>query len=166
MRRKSTVPFTKLPDDLVKSPVLKVLSRAAFVALFRIIEELAAHKGKDNGRLPVTYADFQACGIHLDGIAPALRELRWLGITSFVQGAGGRAAHHAPNLHGVTWLPIDGEEPTCGYRAITTREEAEAIAAAARKGGPKPNGEFTRPSRSAASRSGPKTKDKMPRRSA
>ena len=51
--------------------------------LDRIEIELADHGGKDNGKLPVTYADFEEFGIgNRHAIAPGIREVCALGLWS------------------------------------------------------------------------------------
>ena len=72
---------------MLKSPAMRVLGLAARRILDRIEIELDAHKGQDNGRLPVTYANFEDFGIHADSIAPALRELQALGFVSINRAA-------------------------------------------------------------------------------
>ena len=45
----------------------------------RIALELRKHGGHDNGKLPITYDDFENYGVHRHSIAPAIRELVALG---------------------------------------------------------------------------------------
>src|ERR1700722_16409922 len=68
------------PLELMESPALRVLSRAAHQALLRLEIELRHHAGHDNGKLPVTKQNFVDFGIHPRMVAPALRELEALGI--------------------------------------------------------------------------------------
>ena len=78
---------------MLELPAWHVLSLTARRAFDRIEIEHMAHAGKDNGRLPVTYADFERAGIHTRLIAGALRELEALGFIETMKrryrGAGG-----------------------------------------------------------------------------
>jgi hypothetical protein len=85
--------------ELMESPALRVLSRAAHLALVRLEIELRHHGGHDNGKLPVTKQNFVDFGIHQDAVAPALRELEALGIIRITQrGRGGTAEFRQPHL--------------------------------------------------------------------
>ena len=68
--------------DMLESPANRVLSLAARRLLDRIDIELAHHGGLENGRLPVTYAQFTEYGIDRLGISPAIRETEALGFVS------------------------------------------------------------------------------------
>ncbi len=72
--------FMARPVELIASPAMRILSRAAHLALLRIEIELRSHAGQGNGKLMVTQSQFVEFGIHRDMIAPALRELNALGI--------------------------------------------------------------------------------------
>jgi len=71
--------FSARTIAMLESPAYRALSRAAHQVLTRIEIEHAHHGGKDNGRLPVTSAQFVEYGIHRHAIAPAIRELVALG---------------------------------------------------------------------------------------
>ena len=60
---------------MLESPTFRELSLSARRVLDRLEIELAHHGGMDNGRLPVTYDDFQRYGIDRNAIAPAILEL-------------------------------------------------------------------------------------------
>jgi hypothetical protein len=77
--------FGSRPLELMESPALRVLSRAAHLALLRIEIELRKHGGHDNGALPVTKQNFVEFGIHQDAVAPA-----------FTRIGGARAHSHYP----------------------------------------------------------------------
>ena len=117
---------------------MRVLSLAARRALDRIEIEHAHHGGADNGKLPITYADFERHGLHPNAIAPAIRELAALGFIEVMRkGYGGAAEVRVPSLYRLTYRPawnathrdVDG---THEYLTIKAVEEAEAIAGAAR----------------------------------
>jgi hypothetical protein len=132
--------FIARPRQLIDSPVLWVLSLAAHRALIRIELEHMAHAGSANGKLPVTYKDFERCGVHPDAIAPALRELEALGIIETTRrGYGGAAEVREPSLYRLTYVRAwnagraDGAG-THEYLQFKTREDAEKAAQKARKG--------------------------------
>jgi hypothetical protein len=124
------------PLDLMESPALRVLSRAAHLALLRIEIELRHHGGRDNGKLPVTKQNFVEFGIHQDAVAPALRELEALGLIRITQrGRGGSAEFRQPNhflLNFICGAVDTRDEINNAWKRIKTLEEAEEIAAAAR----------------------------------
>lgn len=127
------------PAQLVNSPAMRVISKAAGNALRRIEAEHMSHGGAENGRLPVTFADFELWGIPADLIAPALRELEALGLIERTRkGYGGPEGERAPSHYRLTYLRAvdaaraDGTGTHC-YMKIKTMKEAKAKAAAARK---------------------------------
>jgi hypothetical protein len=139
-KRKSWIgrQFAARPIAMLESPAMRVLSLAARRALDRIEIEHAHHGGADNGKLPVTYGDFERYGLHPNAVAPAIRELEALGFVKVMRkGYGGGAEVRVPSLYRITYRPAwnathrDGDG-THEYLAIKTVEEAEAIARAAR----------------------------------
>jgi hypothetical protein len=128
--------FGSRPLELMECPALRVLSRAAHLALLRIEIELRKHGGHDNGALPVTKQNFVEFGIHQDAVAPALRELAALGLIRVTQrGRGGNAEHRQPNKFLLNFMcgAIDTrDEISNTWKRIKTLEEAEQIARAAR----------------------------------
>jgi hypothetical protein len=124
------------PLELMESPALRVLSRAAHLALVRLEIELRHHGGHDNGKLPVTKQNFVDFGIHQDAVAPALRELEALGIIRITQrGRGGTAEFRQPHLFLLNFLcgAVDTrDEITNTWKRIKTLEEAQEIASTAR----------------------------------
>lgn len=81
-RRRSTAidgQFAPRLIEMLASPAFRALSLSARRVLDRIEIELAHHGGTNNGKLPVTYGDFERYGVDHQAIAPALRELEALG---------------------------------------------------------------------------------------
>jgi hypothetical protein len=121
--------------ELIESPAYRVLSLSAHRVLSRLEIELAHHGGHDNGRLPVTFENFQNYGIDRHAIAPAIRECVALGFVVVTEpGRAGNAEFRSPNLFRLTYkhckgLPGDG---THDWRKIETIEEAQALARKAR----------------------------------
>jgi len=140
-KRKTSIggQFVARPRDMNSSPAMRVMSLAALRALSRIEEEHMAHGGAENGKLPVTYRDFENWGINSKTIASAIREVVALGFVEVSRrGYGGAAEVRAPSLYRLTYLTAwdAGKHALTGtheYRKIATVAEAEAIAKAARK---------------------------------
>lgn len=89
---------------MLESPAYRAMSVSAHRIMSRIEIELSAHGGNDNGKLPVTYQDFIAYGVHTEAVAPALREAEALGFIEITKhGSGGNAEHREPNLYRLTF---------------------------------------------------------------
>jgi hypothetical protein len=100
--------------------------------LDRIEIEMADHGGTDNGRLPVTYDDFERYGIHRHAVGPAIREVVALGFVEITEaGRAGNAEWRKPNLFRLTYRQTK-YELTNDWDKVKTPEEAEAIAQSAR----------------------------------
>jgi hypothetical protein len=121
---------------MLRSPAWCALSLSARRVLDRIEIELAYHGGADNGKLPVTYDDFERYGIHRHAVGPAIREAVALGFIEITEaGRAGNAEWRKPNLFRLTYRPTKYTE-TDDWAKIETEEEAECIARAARKARP------------------------------
>jgi hypothetical protein len=120
--------------EMLESPTYRVLSLSARRVLDRIEIELGHHGGQDNGRLPVTYQNFEDYGVHRHAIGPALAECQALGFVEITQkGRAGNGEWRAPNLLRLTYRPTKNEPPTDEWKRIDTIEDAEAIARKARE---------------------------------
>jgi len=123
--------------EMLKSPAWSVLSLSARRVLDRIEIEHADHGGYDNGRLPVTYDDFERYGIHRHSIAAAIRETVALGFTEITErGRAGNAEFRSPHKFRLTYFPVRRAPPTNEWQRIKTVEEAQALATAARREAP------------------------------
>jgi hypothetical protein len=138
-------PFVMHTREMLMSATWCVLSLSARRLLDRIEIEMMSHGGpRSNGHLLVTYGDFRKYGVRRNSIASALREVVELGFLEITEhGRGGNAAYRKANRFRLTYqkfkLDPDGEvfyEPTNEWRRFRTIEEAEAIAAEARKAVP------------------------------
>ena len=121
--------------EMLEAPAYRVLSLSARRVIERIEIEHGHHGGKDNGRLIVTYDDFESYGIHRHAIGPAIREAEALGFIELTErGRAGNAKWHAPNTFRLTFRSTKGlrGDGTHEWRRISTIEAAEAIAKAAR----------------------------------
>ena len=114
----------------------RVLSLSAHRALSRIEIEFAHHGGQDNGKLPVTFDDFESYGVHRHSIGPALNELATLGFIEITQRGTKaiKAEYRKPNYFLLTYRPANGErDGTHDWRRFKTIEDAQAAVEAARK---------------------------------
>src|SRR5438105_13754603 len=135
-RNKISGQFSAHLVEMLLSPAYRILSLSARRVLDRIEIELAHHGGHDNGKLPITFNQFNEYGIHRHSIAPGMREAHALGFCVVTQkGRAGNAEHRAPNFFRLTYRPIKGSpgDGTHEWRRITTIVEAERLAEAARK---------------------------------
>jgi hypothetical protein len=120
--------------EMMESPAYRVLSLSAHRVLDRISIELAHHGGNDNGRLPVTYDQFEEYGIHRHAVAPAILELEALGFVEVTQrGRASAGEHRLPNLFRLTCVNCKSTpNPTHEWRRVPDMETAEALSRIAR----------------------------------
>src|SRR5271165_1574743 len=127
------------PRQLLESPAMRVLTLSERRALDRIELEHMDHGGAENGKLPVTYADFEKWGVRPDSIAGAIRALEALSLIEITRhGYAGSAEKRAPSLYRLTYLRAwnagrADETGTHEYQKIKRVEEAGPIAVKARK---------------------------------
>jgi hypothetical protein len=110
MKRKNNTisgQFSARLIEMQASPPYRVLSLAAHRIISRIEIELANHGGNDNGRLPVTFDDFEEYGIDRHSIAPAINEAVALGFIEVTErGRQGKANRRRPNYFRLTYRPL------------------------------------------------------------
>jgi hypothetical protein len=125
-----------LSIEAMESPAYRALSLSGHRVLARIQIEHAHHGGADNGKLPVTFRDFQRYGIHPNAIAPAIREVATLGFIRITREGVASSAkeYRVPNLFALTHLPTnDGQDAaTDDWRRHKTIEDADEAARNAR----------------------------------
>jgi hypothetical protein len=131
--------FAARTIEMLKSPAFCVLSLGARRFLDRLEIELAAHAGRDNGNLPLTFDQCVAYGIYRAGIAPAVRECVALGFVEVTQvgRASATAEYRHPSKYRLTYKPTEGGPSTDEWQRIKTHGQAEMIAQAARLSPPK-----------------------------
>jgi hypothetical protein len=125
--------------EMLESPAFRQLSLSALRCYHRIGLELLNHAGKHNGRLPVTYDDFEQYGVSRKQVAPAIRELVALGIVEItVPGKSSAGEDRFPNHFRIT--DRDGVDragnrvlQTNEWKRIKTDEQAQTLAREARK---------------------------------
>jgi hypothetical protein len=139
VRRKTLADhFVSRPVELLQSPALRVLSRAAHLALLRIELELRQHGGFNNGKLIVTTQQFIDYGIPRLMVASALRELVALGLIRITErGRGGNADYRRAHRFRLNFLCGEQEAqeapPDHLWKHFVTLREAAAVAHWARR---------------------------------
>jgi hypothetical protein len=101
-------PWVWMTSEMLSSEALKSLSGNAHKVLARICIEHMAHAGLENGRLKVTYSDFQAYGIPKRAIPYAIKEVTAAGFARVTQ-PGRRvcgADKGAAAQYRLTWLSV------------------------------------------------------------
>lgn len=129
--------FSPRRIDMLSSPAWRALSLSAHRVIDRIAIELMHHGGADNGRLPVTFDDFEQYGIHRHSIAAAIREAAALGFIEVTQeGRAGNAEWRRPHLFRLTFARSDSDrnDGTHDWRKIESEKDALWFAKLARKG--------------------------------
>jgi hypothetical protein len=129
----------RIRREMLDSPAYRALSFSARRILNRIEIEHCRHRGKENGKLTVTYNNFEQYGIHHNAIGPAIREAEALGFIHITQhGRAGNADQRSSNKFRLTYLATD-HPYTDEWRHIDS-EQAKALAKKARK--EKPDGYY------------------------
>ena len=124
--------------EMQESPAWRVLSLSALRVIFRIEIEYGHHGGqkKENGRLPVTFDQFEAYGIERHSIGPAIQEVVALGFIVITKsGRAGVAEFRRPNWFRITYRPAEGlpgDGCTHEWRCVSTMEQAKLVAKKAR----------------------------------
>jgi hypothetical protein len=136
--RKGSMPqFVMHTIEMLESAAYRALSVSGHRVLARIEIEHGHHGGKENGRLPVTFDDFEDYGISPKSVAPALREVQALGFVSLTtQGRPSKSdfGRH-PNCFGLTYIRGPAPkyaEPTHEWKQHQTPEDALRVARDAR----------------------------------
>jgi hypothetical protein len=127
--------------EMIESPAFCELSLSARRVLDRLEIELAGHGGTENGKLVVTFNQFQQYGIDRHAIAPALREVEALGFVEVTEhGRAGNAEYRQPNRFRITYRPTDNGPETHEWRRVKTTKDAIEIARTARNPKKNPSG--------------------------
>src|SRR5262245_41632901 len=135
-RRRNTIPgqFAWRLVEMLESPAYRALTLSAHRILARFEIELAHHGSFDNGKLTVTFEDFEQYGMDGHAVAPAIRECCALGFLEVTEvGRAGNAEFRRPSKYRLTYRHVDRADPTNEWQRIHTVEEAEQIARAARR---------------------------------
>lgn len=141
-RRRNSISeqFTVHTIRMLESPAWRALSLSAHRVLARVEIELGHHGGHDNGKLPITFDDFERYGIHRHAIGPAISEAEALGFLVVTErGRAGNAEFRTPNKFRLTYAFAVKVPATDDWQHIKTDEEAMALARAARRAPRKQN---------------------------
>lgn len=114
--------------EMLESPAYRALGLQARRLLNRIEIEHCSHGGRDNGKLPVTYANFVKYGCRRNGVRPALVECLALGFLELVE-RGRRPYGDIPgkaSTYRLTYLPAHDGPATNEWKKIETIAEAKA----------------------------------------
>jgi hypothetical protein len=131
---KVTWQFIPKPYAMMESPAYRVLSLAAHRILDRIEIEHGRHAGLENGRLIVTFQNFEDYGIERHAIGPGIRECTALGFIEVTQkGRAGNGDYRKPNAFRLTYLSVPPVGPTNDWSKIDTIEAAKAIKSMVRR---------------------------------
>jgi hypothetical protein len=84
-------PWMPIGREMLRSGAMRALSPPRACALDRIMVEHMDHAGQENGRLKVTWQDFEKFGVHRSLIKQALVELTAVGLIAIEQP--GRRPH-------------------------------------------------------------------------
>ncbi len=107
--------------EMLESPAWASLSLAARRVLDRLEIEHAHHGGKDNGRLPCTYDDFERFGVRRKSISDAIRQLVTCGLIEVTErGSGGNREFRRPARYRLTYLSTQTAAPTDDWRLFRT----------------------------------------------
>ena len=125
--------------EMLESYAYRVLSLSARRVLDRIEIELAHHGGKaeENGKLAVTYSDFESYGIDRHAIRPAINEAIALGFLEITEcGTAGNRESRSPNKFRLTYRPAKGfpGDGSHQWRLFSSIEDAMNTAWHARTG--------------------------------
>lgn len=138
--------FLALPRDLLESAACAEMSLAAHRVLYRICIEHMAHGGRENGKLPVTYDDFEAFGVRRASVAAAIRQLEALGLIEVTdRGRGGNAEFRRPSRFRVTFLSSGRANPTNEWASYAPRPISPRDIESRLENAPEPVGAKTRP---------------------
>jgi hypothetical protein len=121
---KIKAPFIQLRAEMLKSPAWQGLSLCARRVLDRLAVEHLNHGGKENGKLRVSYEQFEKVGIHKRHLRRALLDLKTRGLVKVDRGRGGKGQFRAPNIYTLTFLPIGGVDATDEWRSFQPDDKA------------------------------------------
>jgi hypothetical protein len=136
-RRKTTIggQFVPRTVEMLNSPAFRVLSQGAHRVMARIEIEHADHGGAENGRLPVTFDDFERYGMDPHSVASAQREVQALGFAEITKRGRPSESDFGRHPHEwrLTYLHSEYGDPTDEWKRHKSLKEARQIAKAARK---------------------------------
>jgi hypothetical protein len=131
LRERNAVPkgeaFTWWTTEMKESPAWRAMPLVARQVVDRIEIEHGLHAGQLNGKLPVTYSDFEKYGIRRRSIPFAIRvavALGWVDVTD--RGHRGAANVRRAARYALTWVDRhDGTPRTNRWKRFQTMADAE-----------------------------------------
>ena len=121
------------PRSMLESCAFHALGHTATRVMRRIEIEHLAHGGAENGKLIVTYDQFEKHGIRRNSVGPAIRELVALGFLEITEKGIASAGNGRPNRFRLTYVNVKSrEQPTNEWRRAMTIEEAGRLVKEAR----------------------------------
>ena len=125
--------WVSYPRSMLESPAFRVLGHTAIRVMHRIEVEHMAHGGAENGRLIVTYDQFEEYRVSRNSVGPAIRELVALGFLEITEKGIASNENGRPNRFRLTYVNVKSrEQPTNEWRRVMTIEEADRLAKEAR----------------------------------
>lgn len=119
-----------LTSEMLESPAWRAMSINARRVVDRIVIEHLHHAGTENGKLIVTYDDFEKFGIRRSSIKPAIKEATALGWIDCTQA--GRMAYadiRIPSHYALTWLyRSDGTPASNRWKRYEDEQSARSAA--------------------------------------
>lgn len=129
-RHSAWIWFTR---EMLESEAWAAMPLAARLVVERIAIEHLAHGGGENGRLIVTYDDFEKFGVRRKSIVQAIAVAVSLGWIDVVRGRRNSGPIRHPSRYRLTWLATTEDlAPTNRWKTIETREQALAAVSRAK----------------------------------
>lgn len=113
--------------EMLESTAWASLNLAARRVLDRLEIEHAHHGGKENGKLPCTYDDFERFGVRRASVAAAIRLLEAAGLLEVTHsGRGGNGEFRDPARYRLTYLKTAKANPTDEWRKVTPPRDIDS----------------------------------------
>jgi hypothetical protein len=106
-KKKGCEPFVQIARSVINSYAWRAASGSCLHLIHRVLEEHMAHRGLENGNLPVTTSDFLEWGIDDESVSKAEREAVALGLLYLSRrGRGGNSEHRSEHRWGIPFLKV------------------------------------------------------------
>jgi hypothetical protein len=122
-----------LTQGMLESPAWGAMTASAKRIVERVAVEHMGNKGRCNGELIVTYADFARFGIRKSSVIEAIAiavGLGWIDVT--VRGSKAHGTYKNPSQYALTWLPRRDGTPAVNRWKGVDEERARKVVAGAR----------------------------------
>jgi hypothetical protein len=137
LRSRNAVPkgeqWTWATVEMKESPAWRAMPLAARQVVDRIEIEHGLHGGQLNGKLVVTYRDFEKYGIRCRSIPFGIRAAKALGWIDITEPGHRGIVHHRAARYALTWVDRhDGAPRSNRWKRFKTMDEAVAAVAGVR----------------------------------